>query len=92
MEVDYQPGLYTFFTHIQYSQPVLKKLVCLKALQVDSDNWCLSQCFSDVSYAHFRVIMWFIKLSDSVHCVKTAPYNVRGDLIRIYHNLSKILH
>ena len=82
MEVDYQPGLYTFFTHIQYSQPVLKKLVCLKALQVDSENWCLSQCFSDVSYAHFRVIMWFIKLSDSVHCVKTAPYNVRGDLIQ----------
>ena len=80
------------FTHIQYSQPVLKKLVWFKALQVESDNWCQSQCFSYVSYAHFGVTMWFIKLSDSVHCVKTSPYNVRGDLFRNHHNLSKILH
>ena len=77
----YLLGLYTFFTHTQYSQPVLKKLECLKALQVDSDNWCQSQCLSEVSYAHFRLIMWFLKLSDSVYCVKTSPYNVRGGLL-----------
>ena len=69
-----------------------EKIVCLKALQVDSDNWCLLHCFSDVSYAHFRLTMWFINLSDSVNCVKTSPYNVRGDLNRNHQNLYKILH